>query len=1503
MTKKRTPKIGVQPSNSHQSKMPVVATDIQEKPRNPLTKLERMARRERSQSVRIASFGGDFGNSGGGSIAQADSAFYSPQLSTDFLELPQSDREKRELFRFWYSCFPPGAPVLMANGTTRNIEDVCVGDRVPNGFGEVTTVKTLFQNDIKDDIIKMKVRGVQGNISATLNHPFLVYRAEQVACRYTDASGICKQGANALCRRVKCKESDFGSPTFVHSKDLKVGDYIVSPKMDRSESNLDRAKMRLLGYYASEGSPSYKSAGKRNGIAFSLNIDEVDTIAKEISELFLFAFGKKARVYTNSKRNTTTVYCDSIPFLEFCLFHCGENSRRKILSEEVVCAPLHLSLEFLGAYWNGDGCFTDNSYTADTMSANMASQIFQMVRSAGFPAYHSNYYRPVRIIDGREYPDGIMHYISFPGRYQSEFGQYANHVDGNYSVHSTRVYLTSNEFGYLHKIESLETVHYEGPVYNIEVDGEGDRKSYIAHGLATHNTNEIVGSAIDFHTDVPMSKIRLSLPKGKDMKRNHQILNFYERMCKRIRLFQSLYDMTHEYWLQGGAFVFCEDHDLTDEIPVSLLQTTEETEEIAEIDYAGRMRMNRKPVESESDEIISKKKEEREKDIRKFVADRYQGWQKLTILPPEQVKMEVFQYTNKAIMELIPSEKDRLLVLKATEQYDDAAARIADDIPAEIRDNLMSGAPIPLNTSPYDNFLCSSFCFYLAHKKAAYEERGISLLERCHVPGTEVTTLRGGQTFQIPIEDLNPETDRVLGGSGIWRTFERGSREHSGTVITTNFNKLSTPVVSTPDHKMWILKDGAEVETTAESILAGDFVRLASVKSENEINQIDLHKFFSEEKWTYQNRESRDERPVQVIPEIIDGKMTLRHEWVDRNPWRDEHSEVLERVVSWISSLESDIVMLSSEFQAKFGVGKSVYRNLIRDLESLGYPVPVVVSDSKYKNFGRVFTPANIDISPLYQKTSTQDCPKELELTKDLGYILGYFLGDGTVDARITPTQYGPFKICYSRITPNSVKSIVKIKNTLDSLGLKHSDRDYKLSIVTVFGDWFARWISRNFGHNKLDKHLPSWITNSPEEFKLGLFSGLFDSDGWVTKSKKSHEYTVANIAMTTKDLVNQLTTLALSMRMTPSTRYKGPQKVKQANGQISDAKPQYGLVFGISDDLSRLQKGGSVKFEKFISHERGDGGRKHLRINERTYYSVKSVTESEYDGPVYSLNVDQDHSFFANFTLTANCLRTLNFRDKLRQSQSQIASRAMTPKRIIWADKMSEPDVAALRDQIDQALIDPDFSIVTNFEVHWDEIGARDRLLDLSTEYEITNKLLFIGLRITEPMLTGESSYSGERIHLDVMNTMYLLYRETIAEFVEQRLFEPVAEKKGFFEIDEYGNKQYLYPKLQFTRLALRDNTELQDFLFNLYQKGSVPVSIILDLLNIDADEAAEKIKADMWGPLDANFNEFIRNAMQKAGDKAIEDTDVVERISKNSGLKTKKKTDERFDKGGSGD
>ena len=108
---------------------------------------------------------------------------------------------------------------------------------------------------------------------------------------------------------------------------------------------------------------------------------------------------------------------------------------------------------------------------------------------------------------------------------------------------------------------------------------------------------------------------------------------------------------------------------------------------------------------------------------------------------------------------------------------------------------------------------------------------------------------------------------------------------------------------------------------------------------------------------------------------------------------------------------------------------------------------------------------------------------------------------------------------------------------------------------------------------------------------------------------------------------------------------------------------------------------------------------------------------------------------------------------------------------------------------------MDPDYSIVTNYEVHW-EGWSQDRLLDLSSEMRSPTSSSTLAL-VTESLLNGESSFSGDRVKLEVLNTRYLLFREVIQEYVEEYLFKPVAKRKGFVETDEWGDEVVLFPRL----------------------------------------------------------------------------------------------------------
>ena len=255
--------------------------------------------------------------------------------------------------------------------------------------------------------------------------------------------------------------------------------------------------------------------------------------------------------------------------------------------------------------------------------------------------------------------------------------------------------------------------------------------------------------------------------------------------------------------------------------------------------------------------------------------------------------------------------------------------------------------------------------------------------------------------------------------------------------------------------------------------------------------------------------------------------------------------------------------------------------------------------------------------------------------------------------------------------------------------------------------------------------------------------------------------------------------------------------------------------------------------------------------------------------------------------------LKDLIFRDKLRQIQTLIANRRMTPIRILWAEDLDETMLMELREHVDIALQDPDYSIVVNYQLNWEEMGSNDRLLQLESEWEHTKTNILTGLGMTEELITGSSSYGGNRITLEVMNTEFLLFREIfIKEFIEEFLFKPMAAKKGFVDVDEFGNEVLIYPRVRFARLSIKDSESYYDLLFNLYAKGSLSPDVIYDMLNIDPVDAKQKVERDLLTVNDSQFNELPRGLYGEVARALVEEYDVTDKFAKYLGF-TKKEAE----------
>lgn len=238
--------------------------------------------------------------------------------------------------------------------------------------------------------------------------------------------------------------------------------------------------------------------------------------------------------------------------------------------------------------------------------------------------------------------------------------------------------------------------------------------------------------------------------------------------------------------------------------------------------------------------------------------------------------------------------------------------------------------------------------------------------------------------------------------------------------------------------------------------------------------------------------------------------------------------------------------------------------------------------------------------------------------------------------------------------------------------------------------------------------------------------------------------------------------------------------------------------------------------------------------------------------------------------------------KENYRYTQLSLASRNMTPKNLVTAQGLLPDELDDLRVQIDLSYMDPEYAIVTNYDVNWEQLGADNRLLDLSREYETIDNQVFSALGVTRELLTGEGAFSGSKITIEILNTMFLLTRDILQNFVEKSLFLPVADAHGWYEEDKNGVRKYLYPKLGFNRLTIRDNSEVFDSLFQLYQKGSLPIEVIYELFNLNSEDLHERIYEDLFTVKDTTFNRLVEEVNSEVGRGLVEKSDIVEKVAK---------------------
>ncbi len=418
-----------------------------------------------------------------------------------------------------YQCLFENTQILMANGTTKDIDKVNIGDYVISHTGESRKVVDIGRRYVNEDIYTVKSSGLTEGITLTGNH--------KIRCLQKNAVVSNSYASSYQSIANVTNEEISGSSDWVKTEQVNVGDYLFSPniKIDCEIPSwgidINEDLLFLLGLYAAEGCIAwYRYKGvKRYPKGIRLTISKKETkLLDRLSQIVKNQLGSNINFYKNGSKTSTSndswdVHIYNKSFANICHDHVGCGARKKKLSKDIISLPDDLLCSFLSGLFTGDGHMNDKWGFLELVSASqqMAQQVCFCAMRLEIPF---KLYSQISKVNTTHYHI-LYQLIPYSKNNITKYGN----VRRNSKVAIFKSISNSVE-GQSRKIRSISITPYSGFVYNIEVDEDN---SYVANNVIVKNSrfyyeNEPkVAAGVDFYCFEPNAQVLMANGKQRSI--------------------------------------------------------------------------------------------------------------------------------------------------------------------------------------------------------------------------------------------------------------------------------------------------------------------------------------------------------------------------------------------------------------------------------------------------------------------------------------------------------------------------------------------------------------------------------------------------------------------------------------------------------------------------------------------------------------------------------------------------------------------------------------------------------------------------------------------------------------------------------------------------------------------------------------------------------------------------------------------------------------------------
>lgn len=319
--------------------------------------------------------------------------------------------------------------------------------------------------------------------------------------------------------------------------------------------------------------------------------------------------------------------------------------------------------------------------------------------------------------------------------------------------------------------------------------------------------------------------------------------------------------------------------------------------------------------------------------------------------------------------------------------------------------------------------------------------------------------------------------------------------------------------------------------------------------------------------------------------------------------------------------------------------------------ESLPASVKWTRSPSKYTSYMRRYMQSQKKRFPWLQEgdlikrnrlySQASPIPSVYALDDDLLWLFGLFAAEGNVSnsgASKVRTRLNldanTVRWCLCNDEWNYAHRIVKIvENKFHLSATVREDKENHSLIVSVYNIGLAHWLHSLFGGGKENKHLPAWALRLNKEHTARLLEGYFAGDGGLTDTGRKRGFTHYKLTTSSLQAASQVEILIRRLGFTSvidehhSVTRRGKECLWWTVGVPSVQTKAFVEVLGYKNNDDDFWQSATEHPLFSEPDENGNG------------YWVKVLRSEtfEYSGPVYCLNVKDDHSYVSSVAVH-NC-------------------------------------------------------------------------------------------------------------------------------------------------------------------------------------------------------------------------------------------------------------------------